>query len=177
MRSGMWKRFSYALALVAVAAIATFAKDVRTISVRDECDPATFNAAVGPGTCIGDGDVTFEEFLAEVPNGGHDKWRFNSDRTEADVAVNANNRGGEAHTFTKVARFGGGFIDILNNGEAPIAECAVTLPDGSLIPAQKALDTIIPPDGQDHLTTRLDRGTNRFQCCIHPWMRSTVTRR
>jgi len=177
MKISMWKGLSCACAVAALTTMAVVAKDVRTISVRDECDPASFNAAVGDGTCIGDGEVTFAEFLAEVPNGGHEDWRFNNSVTDADVAVNANNRGGEAHTFTKVAAFGGGFIDVLNNGEAPIAECAVTLPDGTLIPAQKALDTIIPPDGQNHLTTRLDRGKNLFQCCIHPWMRSTVTRR
>ena len=176
MKISMWKALSYVCAAAALTTMAVAAKDVRTISVRDECDPATFNAAVGAGTCIGDGDVTFAEFLAEVPNGGHPDWRFNNSVTDADVAVNANNRGGEAHTFTKVAKFGGGFIDVLNT-EAPIPECAVTLPSGALIPAQTALDTIIPPDGQNHLTTRLDRGKNLFQCCIHPWMRSTVTRR
>jgi hypothetical protein len=172
----MWKRLSYAFVAVALTAIALAAKDVRTISVRDECDPATFDAAIGPGTCIGDGDVTFAEFLAEVPNGGHEKWRFNESVTEADVAVNANNRGGETHTFTPVAKFGGGFIDLLNT-EAPIPECAVTLPDGSLAPAGTALATLIPPDGKDHLTTPLEKGANLFQCCIHPWMRTTVTRR
>jgi hypothetical protein len=29
---------------------------------RRRVRPATFNAALGPGTCVGDGDVTFAEF-------------------------------------------------------------------------------------------------------------------
>lgn len=189
MKIVLWKRLSYALAAVGLMAIALVAKDVRTISVRDECDPASFNAAVGAGTCIGDGDVTFDEFLAAIPDGGHEKWRFNEVVTDADVAVNANNRGGEAHTFTPVDHFGGGFIPLLNaalpeSEQEPIAECAArdangnTIPDGiGVVPAADALATIIPPDGKNHLTTPLKRGTNRFQCCIHPWMRSTVTRR
>ena len=29
-----------------------------TIKMSDACDPATFNAGIAPGTCVGDGDVT-----------------------------------------------------------------------------------------------------------------------
>ena len=186
MKIVMWKRVSYALAVVALMAIAIAAKDVRTISVRDECDPASFNAAVGPGTCVGDGDVTFDEFLDALADGGHEKWRFNNVVTDADVAVNANNRGGEGHTFTPVDHFGGGFIPLLNaalpeSEQDPIAECAArdengdTIPEGiGLRPAAEALATIIPPDGRNHLTTPLRTGQNLFQCCIHPWMRTTV---
>src|SRR5690242_17718439 len=51
-----------------------------TIHIRDYCDPASFNAAVGPDTCVRDtsnGLITFEGFVAEI---GADKsagaWRF-----------------------------------------------------------------------------------------------------
>jgi hypothetical protein len=191
MTSVMWKRFSYAFAAVVVMTIALVAKDVRTISIRDDCDQATFDAAVGEGTCVGDGDTTFEEFLAALADGGHPKWRFNNSVTEADVAANAKNEGGEGHTFTPVARFGGGFIRDLNMGQDPVPEC-VQLVNGQPIPAtlplpnggqlnifvpSAAVDATTVPAGEQSADMPLKRGANRFQCCIHPWMRSTVTRR
>jgi hypothetical protein len=174
----LWKRFSYALALVAVAAIAAFAKDIRTISIRDDCDPATFNDAVAPGTCVGDGDTTFQDFIDEVlATGSAEKWRFNNDRTEADKAVLAENRGGETHTFTSVDHFGGGFIPVLNAGQTPITECvgAVPVPDGkgNFLPGPDA-GPFVPAGGRTG-NIPLSKGTHKFQCCIHPWMRSTVT--
>ena len=172
MRIVMWKRFSYAFALVAVAAIAVFAKDIRTIDMRDDCDQATFNAAFGAGTCIGDGDTTVDELFEALADGGHEKWRFNNERTDADRAVNAKNEGGETHTFTPVARFGGGFIPDLNMGEAPVPECAAVV-GGNVVPAPGVVFT---PAGGRTANIALASGTNRFQCCIHPWMRSTVIR-
>ena len=52
--------------------------------MRDDCDPATFNAALRPGACVGNGDVTFQEFEAELNprDFGEDHWRFNPDHTE-----------------------------------------------------------------------------------------------
>jgi hypothetical protein len=174
MKIVMWKRFSYAFALTVFATIAAYAGPaVRTISMRDECDPASFDAAVGPGTCVGDGDVTFAEFLGALADGGHEKWRFNSSNTEADRAVNAHNRGGEAHTFTPVAHFGGGFVEALNMGQEPLTECAARDDDGNVIPTASALATLVPPGG-DSRTIPLSKGTHRFQCRIHPWMQSTV---
>jgi hypothetical protein len=183
MRIVMWKRFSYALAIVALAAIAVRAKDVRTIQMRDDCDPATFDAAVGPGTCVGDGDTLFQDFIDEVlGTGSAEKWRFNSDRTEADRAVNAENRGGETHSFTEVNHFGGGFIPVLNGGQVPLVECAARdqngalIPDGkgNFVPALPAILSFVPSGGRSN-TVPLSRGTHKFQCCIHPWMQSTVT--
>jgi hypothetical protein len=173
----MWKRFSYAFALVAVAAIAVFARDIRIISVRDDCDKATFNATFGPGICVGDGDTTVEEFLAEFDATGNvEKWRFNNDRTEADRTVKAENRGGETHTFTPVAHFGGGFISRLNGDQEPLTECVGDDPvlddNGNFVPGPDAGPFI--PAGRS-TTMALTKGTHRFQCCIHPWMRSTVT--
>jgi len=177
MRIVMWKRFSYAFALVAVAAIAVFARDIRIISVRDDCDKATFNATFGPGICVGDGDTTVEEFLAEFDATGNvEKWRFNNDRTEADRTVKAENRGGETHTFTPVAHFGGGFISRLNGDQEPLTECVGDDPvlddNGNFVPGPDAGPFI--PAGRS-ATMALTKGTHRFQCCIHPWMRSTVT--
>jgi hypothetical protein len=184
MKISIWKAVSCVCAVVALTTMAVVAKDVRTISIRDECDPATFNEAVGEGTCVGDGEVTFAEFLDALADGGHEKWEFNNDRTETDLAVNSSNRGGEAHTFTEVRQFGGGFIPLLNMGQAPAPECVLRdangnpIPDGAggFVPGAAALASLVPPGGTS-ATKTLSRGTHRFMCCIHPWMQSTVTRR
>ena len=63
-----------------VAAVAV-AHDVREVDIRDTCDPVTFNAALGEGICVGDGNVTLEEFNEELPDGGHGDWKFNPDDT------------------------------------------------------------------------------------------------
>jgi hypothetical protein len=45
----------------------------RIVSMLDACDPATFNAAIGDGTCTRTGGgVTFEQFS----NGSIAAWRF-----------------------------------------------------------------------------------------------------
>jgi hypothetical protein len=75
----------------------------------------------------------------------------------------------------------------LNMGQAPAPECVqlvngkpipVTLPNGLhiFVPSSLADATTVPAGGMSANTT-LKRGANRFHCCIHPWMRSTVTRR
>src|SRR5712691_6220526 len=103
------------------------------INVRDYCDPTTFNAAIGPGTCVRDttnGSITFPGFLAEL---GADKsvgaWRFAPDhaKVEEGATLNLQSLAGETHTFTRVKRFGGGFVAFLNTASGnltPAPECA-----------------------------------------------------
>src|SRR5262250_2012403 len=38
------------------------------VRMLDQCNPPTFNAAVGPGTCIGDGTITFNHFITILTN-------------------------------------------------------------------------------------------------------------
>lgn len=101
------------------AATANRGNDAETIRLRDDCDPATFNAALGdPSACVGDGDTTFEEFLEGLAGGGDDHWRNNPRRTRvsAGEGLRLVNRGGEFHTFTKVARFSdGGCVQEVND--------------------------------------------------------------
>jgi plastocyanin len=99
----------------------------------DECDPATFNApsAVGADFCrniaLG-ASTTFSELFAKAAAGTPDpNWDFEPDTLiiKKGTAINAVNQGGEPHTFTKVARFGRGFIPGLNGpGEEVVPECA-----------------------------------------------------
>jgi hypothetical protein len=50
----------------------------KTVKMRDDCEPASFNAAVGPGTCVGDGKTTFAQFIQELrEEQTAEDWRFN----------------------------------------------------------------------------------------------------
>jgi plastocyanin len=140
------------------------------VSVQDQCDPATFNAALGNGACAKQGTMTFTAFNNEL-SATHQvaAWRFVPSTLTIKVgqSITATNDGGEKHTFTEVKAFGGGIVPSLNTAsgntqEAP--ECA----------ALTANDMIA-----SGATFRADAataaGTELYQCCIHPWMRATVT--
>jgi hypothetical protein len=77
--------------------------------------------------------------------------------------------GGEFHTFTEVAAFGGGCVDQLNLllGLQPVSECAAP---GIF------MTTGVAPGGQ-RTTGALSAGTHRFQCLIHPWQRTSALAR
>jgi hypothetical protein len=54
------------------------ADSIEQVVLLDECDPATFNAAFGPGTCTnvaGGFGVPLPAFLAALPT-GHPDWLF-----------------------------------------------------------------------------------------------------
>lgn len=198
MRLSLINRFSFAAGAAVLATAAAIGytatvqagPSIRTVQLRDDCDPPSFNLVLtdprkpnAPTPCIGDGDTTFTDFIDEfTAQGSVDKWRFNPDRSEADRAVNAQNRGGEFHTFTEVKQFGAGFVPPLNGGADPIAECAKREPDGTLsvdefgdlVPAAEAAASFVPP-GVTTTATALAKGTHKFQCCIHPWMKSIIT--
>jgi plastocyanin len=143
----------------------------RQVVMRDNCDPTTFNAVVGPGTCVRNGGTTFSTFVDQlIGQGGAPAWRFAPEQLKlaAGGTLEAPNLGGEGHTFTEVANFGGGCIDVLNDllGLTPVPECAGF--PGGLFGA-----TLVPAGGT--LTTGpLAPGIHRFECLIHPWMRTTV---
>lgn len=141
------------------------------VSIQDECDPASFNAALGAGTCNRQGNTTFAQFNSEL-NANHSvaAWKFVPATLTIHVGqkIMAMNNGGEVHTFTEVAQFGGGIVPALNQAsgnpnEAP--ECA----------ALSASDNIAA--GGSFVTDAADTPgeTEHYQCCIHPWMRANVT--
>ena len=142
----------------------------------DECDPATFNApnAVGPDFCrniaLG-AATTFSDLFAKAAAGTPDpNWDFEPDAltVEKGTTINAVNQGSEPHTFTEVAKFGGGFIAPLNApGEETVPECA-----GGFSKVAVAKTRIL--QGSQLQVTGLSRGEHLFQCCIHPWMRAKV---
>jgi len=145
------------------------------VALADNCDPITFNAAIGPNTCVGKGDTTFAQFIAVlfstlIDNSkvfvGHPAWRFEPAYLDihAGQTLRVTNNGGEAHTFTPVVAYGGGTIGFLNGTDVTRApEC----------PADQAnLDVVAP--GQTATLKGLAPGEHKFMCCIHPWMRAIV---
>src|SRR5207247_10347621 len=83
----------------------------------------------------------------------------------------------ETHTFTRVNRLGGWFVGFLNTASGnltPATECAQMV-NGNLVPQQPSADNILIPAGGSASTTLDHSEVARFQCCIHPWMRLTIT--
>jgi plastocyanin len=182
-------RSTYALAAVLVAALQVGCSDagrvseprsvaaaskasldasgtVRPIQILDACDPTSFDAVFGVGTCIRPGGRTLTDFIGEVSAKGEaDAWRFAPGNIEARVGQTllAVNNGGEKHTFTEVKKFGGGLNTTLNE-----------LSHNTEVAPECNTSTMIAAGGSQ--TDELDEpGTELYQCCIHPWMRTTVT--
>jgi len=176
---------SFVLLGFLATALLAFAQDAGpqpsqiNIDVRDYCDPTSFNAVLGPGACVRDtspGAITFPGFLAEFArNTSVGAWRFvpNQVRAHEGATLNLQNLGGETHTFTRVKRFGGGFVSVLNF-LPPAPECAQMV-NGNLVPQPPSPDNLFIPAGTTASATLHTGEVVRFQCCIHPWMRVTVT--
>jgi hypothetical protein len=167
--------------LLALAAITTLSltnkagafQGDKKVRLLDDCDPVTFNAVLGDGACVGNGHTTFDEFIAELAatQDAH-AWRNQPSQMLLNVGrpIFIENVGGEVHTWTPVAEFGGGFVNELNGisgNPVPAPEC---LNFGAIvfIPAGGTAEG--PTAGSSELPV----GSHRFQCCIHPWMRTVV---
>jgi len=147
------------------------------VNVFDDCDATTFNAVIGPGTCVGNGKTTFQDFVAQLQaNGVVDNksgrgWKFAPGTLDlaAGQPFIAVNKGGETHSFTEVANFGGGCVAVLNTllgGLTPVPECGAggnQIPPATIVRAGGTLDV-----------AGLSPGVHHFECLIHPWMRTDV---
>jgi plastocyanin len=149
--------------------------NIAQVVALDECDPVTFNAALGPGFCL---NVTpfgsavplpnlLESVAAGTPN---PNWDFEPDSLtiNSGTILEAVNQGGEPHTITEVAQFGGGFVPVANSpGESVVPECA-----GGFSNVAVAKTRVLQGSHLD--ITGLSKGKHLFQCCIHPWMHLQV---
>ena len=151
------------------------------VAIVDNCDPATFNVAIGPGTCATTPhphDTPFLEFIGLLFSPlaanviGHPAWQFAPGyvSVRAGQTVRATNAGGETHTFTEVTAFGGGFVPPLNGVGGPAGTVPLVPAPACLAPT--ATTTVTP--GRTVLIKQLSPGVHKFQCCIHPWMRAVV---
>jgi hypothetical protein len=136
------------------------------VNMQDACDPDTFNAAIAPGTCVRNGGITFANFIEQLTHfGSIGAWHFAPPNSNLLVGQSflAVNHGGEVHTFTEVEEFGGGIVPTLNNlahtpNVAP--ECLALDPDD-----------FVAPGASYHSDVEEEGGDEKYQCCIHPWMR------
>jgi plastocyanin len=169
----MLSRYAAAMSLLVLSAVACSDSNSPNVdaqvSAQDQCDPASFNAALGNGACVKQGNVTLTAFNNEL-NATHQvaAWQFVPSNLSIRVgqAITVMNNGGEKHTFTEVANFGGGIVPSLNSAsgnptEAP--ECAAL-----------AANAMIASGATFRTDAAMDAGVEHYQCCIHPWMRATV---
>jgi plastocyanin len=166
------------LTLVAVTLAAAPEKTSTSTQIvaLDECDPLTFNAALGNDFCknvalasLGFA-TTLQDLFAKAAAGTPDPgWDFEPDtlKVKEGGTLFVSDQGGEPHTFTEVKQFGGGFIEGLNSGDKVVPECV-----GGFSSVDVAKTRII--QGSQTQVTGLSKGIHHFQCCIHPWMRVTV---
>ena len=172
VRTAVWTVVA-AIAVLSLSGGVDAVQGDKKVRLVDDCEPTSFNAVLGDGACVGNGHTTFDEFIAELAatQDAH-KWRNQPSQMHLNVGrpTLIENVGGETHTFTPVAAFGGGFVNELNGisgNPVPAPEC---LNFGSIV--------FIPAGGTEEGPTAgssdLPVGTHRFQCCIHPWMRTVV---
>lgn len=179
-------KVAIAMIPIAAAVVLVGSSNPMVVRMQGPCDPASFNAAVGPGTCIGNGTITFAHFIAELTNAQKvGAWHFDpsAGSLEPGTVLSLENRAGETHTFTKVKEFGGGFIAPLNalsGTPVPAPECA-TAAMGNLIPKPESPSNIFVEAETTEVgpiagSALLPSGTTtKWQCCIHPWMRTELT--
>jgi hypothetical protein len=121
------------------------------IHAEDTCDPVTFGALCNPNSR---GTTTLAQFNAELDATKRvAAWEYGGGqgRISLGQSLQVDNRGGEAHTFSVVANFGGGRVPILN---------------------ERSGNTVVAPECV--AGANATNGTFKVQCCIHPWMRTTV---
>jgi hypothetical protein len=144
------------------------------IHTEDDCDPVTFGALCRPGF---NGNTTLAEFGAEL-DATHTvrAWEYGGGdiRVNAGQSFRVDNRGGEVHTFSVVANFGGGRVPPLNtrSGNPVVAPECVAGANATNVDIASNAGITVTTGANGAMKTR---GTFMVQCCIHPWMRATVT--
>ena len=151
-----------------VQRFASVADHGHTVTLSDGCDPETFNAAFGDGTCTRSGGVRLPNFLDDLrKHQSAGAWHMAPNEVTLKVGevLSAFNHGGEVHSFTEVKEFGGGFFQPINDilGLAEVPECAQA----------QATGAVLKP-GESSSEVENDEGVEHYQCCIHPWMRAEV---
>jgi plastocyanin len=138
------------------------------VSLQDDCDPTTFNAVLGDRACVGRGETTFKEFIAELTQDRvASDWTFDPEHLSVrpGATIVLRNDGGETHTFTLVKHFGGGVVKLLND----LSGNPVPVPEVSEIARE-----VILAGATRTISAQTKPGLYKYECLIHPWMRATV---
>jgi plastocyanin len=138
------------------------------VLASDACSPS-FNVLFNdPTICNRNGGKPVGVFLSNL---GQNKfvgaWHFSPPhvKVHAGHSLTVVNRGGETHTFTEAAQFGGGgIIPQLN-------QIMFGTPNPPLFFDPNDV-TFIPAGGKETITPTA--GKHLFICAIHPWMEDTV---
>lgn len=144
------------------------------IHPEDQCDPVTFGALCNPSF---HGTVTRDEFAAELAATKRvATWEYGGGdiRVSSGQSFRVDNRGGEVHTFSVVANFGGGRVPGLNeaSGNPVVAPECVAGPNATNVDIASGAGITVTTGANGAIK---GRGTFKVQCCIHPWMRATVS--
>jgi hypothetical protein len=163
IRMGGLAAFAAAILLVAPA---VGSANPSSVYANDACSPSF------PVSCTSTGGTPFDVFLQQLMlTGSAGAWHFSAPQVNlsAGDTLEVGNRGGETHSFTEVAHFGGGCIAFLDQilGLSPVPECS-GFPGG-------AFAASVLPAGTEHDVGPLTPGVHLFQCLIHPWMHAVVT--
>ena len=147
-----------------LASLARAGDPGRRIFLRDLCGGDSWTPF---GGCLINGPVERPEWLERVlATGSHPLWAISPIETsvEEGTTLELVNVGGRPHSFTRVANFGGGILPLLNTRE------------DTAIPAPECLEDFdrIQGAGASAVHTFTGLGEQKYQCCFHPWMRSTV---
>ena len=147
----------------------------REVTLRDDCDPTDTAWNMTGGCALPEGSVTTTEFNAQrlsplAPSViGHMAWWFDPNylKIKEGKEIRVINGGGRTHTFTHVAAFGGGRVPPLNTSQPGIPP---------LTPAPECVSpgVVDLQAGDTDVVEGLAAGDHRYQCCIHPWMRTLV---
>jgi hypothetical protein len=147
------------------------------IHTEDRCDPATFNAG-GRVLCAPNfnGGVTLAAFNAELAaNKQVASWEYGGGQIRVGLgdSFQVDNQGGEVHTFSVVANFGGGRVAGLNtaSGNTVVAPECVAGANAANVDIASRAGITVTTGANGVIKTK---GTFKIQCCIHPWMRTTA---
>jgi plastocyanin len=178
--------------LLATTVLASGSSRTQPISVQDRCDPVTFPLFGAHCNPHDGGTVKFLDLIARIQKDPRkvleDRdaagWRFNPDdvNVKTGTTLVVTNAGGEVHTFTNVTQTGftAGCIDEINGLFGTLLKSSPLCPNFDAVAAATGLAPVGPlPDGLPPLPrTRsfpMDApGKFKYQCLIHPWMRTVV---
>jgi hypothetical protein len=142
------------------------------IHPEDDCDPTTFGALCNSNFHGGTTLAAFQAELAATQRVAAWEYGGGQGSVNGGTALRVDNKGGETHTFTVVANFGGGRDAAINaaSGNTVVAPECVAGPNplNVDIPSLTGANVTTGPNGA------LKPGSYKVQCCIHPWMHSTV---
>src|SRR5262249_34327266 len=142
-------------------------------TITDECDMNTFPPEAG---CVGHGDVTFQQLLADAnPVTGGNRKRgvpFGRGRPDPGEGLRPANNSGEPHHSVRGSHDGTAHVPPLSNALPPGRGPAVPTESFPSLEAANAANIVLPNASRDFGT--LSPGMHKFQCLIHPWMRIEV---